>query len=82
MPDNILISLNRAIKLIQKEKKPNKKETIKLEDSIGRVSSKKVTSPIDLPSYDSAGLDGYIFSKKNNKFLKISKKIITPGKDS
>ena len=80
MPDNILISLNKAIKLIQKEKKPNKKETIKLEDSIGRVSSKKVTSPIDLPSYDSAGLDGYIFSKKNNKFLKISKKIITPGK--
>ena len=80
MPDNILISLNRAIKLIQKEKKPNKKETIKLEDSIGRVSSKKVTSPIDLPGYDSAGLDGYVFSKKNNKFLKISKKIITPGK--
>ena len=80
MPDNILISLNRAIKLIQREKKPNKKETIKLEDSIGRVSSKNVTSPIDLPSYDSAGLDGYIFSKKNNKFLKISKKIITPGK--
>ncbi len=80
MPDNILISLNKAINLIQKEKKPNKKETVKLEDSIGRVSSKKVTSPIDLPSYDSAGLDGYIFSKKNNKFLKISKKIITPGK--
>lgn len=80
MPDNILISLNRAIKFIQKEKKPNKQETIKLEDSIGRVSSKKVTSPIDLPSYDSAGLDGYIFSKKNNQFLKISKKIITPGK--
>ena len=43
MPKNILISLNRAIKLIQKEKKPNKRETIKLEDSIGRVSSKKVT---------------------------------------
>ena len=80
MPDNILISLNRAVKLIQKEKKPNKREIIKLEDSIGRVSSKKVTSPIDLPSYDSAGLDGYVFSKKNNKFLKISKKIITPGK--
>ena len=80
MPHNILISLNRAIKLIQKEKKHNKKETIKLEDSIGRVSSKKVTSPIDLPGYDSAGLDGYVFSKKNNKFLKISKKIITPGK--
>ena len=80
MPDNILISLNRAIKFIQKEKKPNKQETIKLEDSIGRVCSKKVTSPIDLPSYDSAGLDGYIFSKKNNQFLKISKKIITPGK--
>jgi len=80
MPDNILISLNRAVMLIQKEKKPNKREIIKLEDSIGRVSSKKVTSPIDLPSYDSAGLDGYVFSKKNNKFLKISKKIITPGK--
>ena len=80
MPDNILISLNRAVKLIQKEKKPNKREIIKLKDSIGRVSSKKVTSPIDLPSYDSAGLDGYVFSKKNNKFLKISKKIITPGK--
>ena len=80
MPDNILISLNRAVMLIQKEKKPNKKEIIKLKDSIGRVSSKKVTSPIDLPSYDSAGLDGYVFSKKNNKFLKISKKIITPGK--
>ena len=80
MPDNILISLNRAVMLIQKEKKPNKREIIKLKDSIGRVSSKKVTSPIDLPSYDSAGLDGYVFSKKNNKFLKISKKIITPGK--
>ena len=80
MSDNILISLNRAINLIHKEKKPNKKETIKLEDSIGRVSSKKVTSPIDLPSYDSAGLDGYVFSKKNKMFLRISKKIITPGK--
>jgi molybdopterin molybdotransferase len=47
---------------------------------MGRVSSKIITSPIDLPTYDSAGLDGYVIVNKNKKTLKISKKIITPGK--
>ena len=81
MARNILISLNQAIKLVQKEKKNFiRKEDIKLEKSMGRVSSKIITSPIDLPTYDSAGLDGYVIVNKNKKTLKISKKIITPGK--
>lgn len=81
MTRNILISLNEAVKLVQKEKKNfNQKEKIKLESAMGRVSSKKVTSPIDLPAHDCAGLDGYILSNKNKKILEISKKIITPGK--
>ena len=81
MARNILISLNQAIKLVQKEKKNFiRKEEIKLEKSMGRVSSKIITSPIDLPTYDSAGLDGYVIVNKNKKTLKISKKIITPGK--
>ena len=81
MARNILISLNQAIKLVQKEKKNFiRKEEIKLEKSMGRVSSKIITSPIDLPTYDSAGLDGYVIVNKNKTTLKISKKIITPGK--
>ena len=81
MARNILISLNQAIKLVQKEKKNFiRKEEIKLEKSMGRVSSKIITSPIDLPTYDSAGLDGYVIVNKIKKTFKISKKIITPGK--
>jgi molybdopterin molybdotransferase len=82
MARKILISLNEAIKLVQKEKKDFiKKEKIKLEHSLGRISSKNITSPVSLPSYDSAGLDGYVLSSnKSKKIIKISKKVITPGK--
>ena len=80
MPHN-LISLKKAIQLIINEKKNLFKiSKINLSKSINMISAEDIISPINLPSLDCAGLDGFIFKNNKKTKLPISKKIITPGK--
>ncbi len=81
MNSNNLISLKRAINLLANEKKNIFKiSKIKLSESINMISAEKIISPINLPSLDCAGLDGYIFHKSKKFELPISKITIIPGK--
>ena len=82
MAKNKLISIKKAIKLVLKEKKKiTKIQKINLKESLGKISAKDLVSPIDLPSLDIAGLDGYVVSGKNKEFFAVSKKMILPGKN-
>ena len=67
--------------LIDKEKKNLFKiSKIKLSKALNKVVAEDILSPINLPSLDCAGLDGFVFNSSHKSKLPISKKIITPGK--
>ena len=75
-----LISLKLAQRIIIHEKKKLFKENrIKLKDSYNAVSSRIITSPVNLPLQNSAGLDGYIISNKNLNKVSISNKLLNAG---
>ena len=75
-----LISLKLAKRIIIHEKKKLFKENrIKLKDSYNAVSSRIITSPVNLPLQNSAGLDGYIISNKNLNKVSISNKLLNAG---
>ncbi len=75
------ISLKKAIKLLSIEKKKLFKiSNIKISDSLNMISAENIVSPINLPSLDCVGLDGFIFNNSKKSKLPISKKIITPGR--
>jgi len=77
-----LISLKLAKRIIIHEKKKLFKENrIKLKDSYNAVSSRIITSPVNLPLQNSAGLDGYIISNKNLNKVSISNKLLNAGLD-
>ena len=75
-----LISLKKAIQLVNQEKKNLLKiSKIKISDALNKVVAEDIISPINLPSLDCAGLDGFVFNNYQKSKLPISKKIITPG---
>ena len=81
MVKNKLISIKKAIDLVSKEKKKiTKIQKITLKESLGKISAKDIVSPIDLPSLDSAGLDGYVVSAKDKESFAVAKKTVVPGK--
>ena len=81
MKTSNLISLKKAINLLAKEKKGIFKiSKMKLSESLNMISAEKVISPINLPSLDCAGLDGFVFHKSKKFDLPISKITIAPGK--
>ena len=60
-----LISFKLAQKIIIREKKKLFQESkIKLKEAHNAVVSRTITSPINLPLQNTAGLDGYIISNK------------------
>ena len=76
-----LISLKKATQLVDKEKKNLFKiSKIKISEALNKVVVEDIKSPINLPSLDCAGLDGFVFNSSHKSKLPISKKIITPGK--
>ena len=72
-----LISFKLAQKIIIREKKKLFQESkIKLKEAHNAVVSRTITSPINLPLQNTAGLDGYIVSNKNLNKVSISNKIL------
>ena len=83
MKNSSLISLKKAIQLVDKEKKNLFKiSEIKISGALNKVAAEDIISPINLPSLDCAGLDGFVFNRSQKSKLPISKNIITPGKIS
>jgi len=75
-----LISFKLAQKIIIREKKNLFQESkIKLKEAHNAVVSRTITSPINLPLQNTAGLDGYIVSKKNLNKVSISNKLLNAG---
>ena len=75
-----LISIKKAIQLVNQEKKNLLKTSkIRISDALNKVVAEDIISPINLPSLDCAGLDGFVFNNSQKSKLPISKKIITPG---
>jgi molybdopterin molybdotransferase len=54
-----MISVEEASALILDQVRPLGEEDVKLADSLGRVLSQDVRSPVVLPPWDNAGMDGY-----------------------
>ena len=60
MSNKVRIELEQAIELIQKNVSPLKDtETIEIPNLCGRITSKEILSPIDVPLFDRSPLDGY-----------------------
>ena len=75
-----LISFKLAQKIIIREKKRLFQDSkIELKNAHNAVVSRTITSPIDLPLQNTAGLDGYIVSNKNLNTLPISNKLLNAG---
>jgi molybdopterin biosynthesis enzyme len=75
-----LISFKLAQKIIIREKKKLFQESkIKLKEAHNTVASRTITSPINLPLQNTAGLDGYIVSNKNLNKVSISNKLLNAG---
>ncbi len=75
-----LISFKLAQKIIIREKKNLFQESkIKLKEAHNAVVSRTITSPINLPLQNTAGLDGYIVSNKKLNKVSISNKLLNAG---
>ena len=76
MKNSNLISLKKAIQLVDKEKKNLFKiSKIKISEALNKVVAEDIISPINLPSLDCAGLDGFVFNWSQKSKLPISKNI-------
>ncbi len=74
------ISFKLAQKIIIREKKRLFQDfKIELKDAHNAVVSRTITSPINLPLQNTAGLDGYIVYNKNLNTLPISNKLLNAG---
>ena len=75
-----LISFKLAQKIIIREKKKLFQESkIKLKEAHNAIVSRTITSPINLPLQNTAGLDGYIVSNKNLYKVAISNMLLNAG---
>ena len=75
------INLNKAVQITKLHSKNFQKSSqIHLAQSLNYISSKDIHSPIFLPQLDSAGLDGFIFSRKKYAKIPITSQIIETGK--
>ena len=65
-PFKLLISREEALKLILNSVNPiERKESILIEDSIGRVLAEKIVADKDVPPFDRAAVDGYSVKAEN-----------------
>jgi molybdopterin molybdotransferase len=65
MPMERGITLERAISLVQKEKKELSIETIHLDDSHGRILAEPLVSKVNDPRFDNSAMDGWAVRKED-----------------
>jgi molybdopterin molybdotransferase len=54
-----LLPYNKALELVKSHSKEFESETIDLNDSLDRVLSEDIVSPVDSPNFDRSAMDGY-----------------------
>ena len=64
------ISLEKAISLVQKERKELSAETIHLDDSHGRILAAPLVSKVNDPRFDNSAMDGWAVRKEDILFDK------------
>jgi len=75
-PKKFMIAISEALKIIERETRSLKTETIDLENSIGRVLAETVTADMDLPPFDRSQMDGFAVKSNDTKHAPARLKII------
>lgn len=67
-----MISINKALRIIDRESKPLGTERIDLADSIGRVLAENVVADSDLPPFDRSQMDGYALRSRDTRRVPVN----------
>ena len=62
-----MISVSKAIRIIERETMPLASERVALTDSIGRVLAENIVADTDLPPFDRAQMDGYALRARDTQ---------------
>jgi len=54
-----MIDLERALDIVRSTPRAGREETVPLGEALGRVLTRKITSPIDSPPFDKSAMDGF-----------------------
>ncbi|MEN6378074.1 MAG: gephyrin-like molybdotransferase Glp [Methanofastidiosum sp.] len=60
-----LLSYNKALELVKAHSKEFESESINMDESLNRVISEDIFSPIDSPAFDRSAMDGYAIQAKD-----------------
>ena len=60
-----LLSYNKALELVKAHSKEFDSEIIALDDSLDRIISEDIFSPVDSPAFDRSAMDGYAIQAKD-----------------
>ncbi len=71
-----MIPISEAVKIIERETSSLKAETVKLENSIGRVLAENIKADMDLPPFDRSQMDGFTVRAAETKIVPAHLKII------
>jgi len=71
-----MISISEALKIIEREAASLEKETIDLDDSIGRILAETVKADMDLPPFNRSQMDGFAVRTKDVKDAPVQLKIV------
>ncbi len=69
-----MISYNKALNILKKNRILIKSESILAKDSVGRISSNNIYSPCKYPAADNTAFDGYAINSLDTNKLNIKKK--------
>lgn len=71
-----MIPISEALKIIKSETFSLETETVKLENSVGRVLAEEICADMDLPPFDRSQMDGFAVKTEDVKNAPVELKII------
>lgn len=71
-----MISIDKALRIIERESRPLGIERIDIADSIGRVLAENIVADTDLPPFDRSQMDGYAVKADDTKTMPATLKIV------
>ena len=71
-----MIPISKALKIIERETIPLSAQTIKIENSVGRILAENIEADMDLPPFDRSQMDGFAVKTADVKDAPVRLKII------